>query len=321
MNGKSQGVEVLRGVISRGVFHLFDVVEFLIHTGLQGELVLKERGSIFFRNGEIVGARTDGFVGFKALQRLWYHEGKMIFSFLVRPEVQDDNLHIRELDLIHLQESADTYHSMIQMIPLDAQLQRFQENVMGANDMEQNILAYLEKVSQPTVQEILDNFSFPDPDLLRTIRDMVKKAWVELFRQNKKLQPRRLERVNLLLISPKTEWIDAFFDGLGLAGYTRRRGRQVFYAYWITDTRRVHIYAVHLMPGMSVGFVLPLLHLAHMVVAISHIPQDLRTWLSPEQVPILRYREGTWYHQNTPLDSLPDFLQDLLPRTTSESGA
>jgi hypothetical protein len=260
-------------------------------------------------------------VGFKALQRLWVHEGKMIFSFLVRPEVQDDNLHIRELDLIHLQESADTYHSMIQIIPLDAQLQRFQENVMGANDMEQNILAYLEKVPQPTVQEILDNFSFPDPDLLRTIRDMVKKAWVELFRQNKKLQPRRLERVNLLLISPKTEWIDAFFDGLGLAGYTRRRGRQVFYAYWMEDTRRVHIYAVHLMPGMSVGFVLPLLHLAHMVVAISHIPQDLHTWLSPDQVPILRYRDGTWYHQNTPLDSLPDFLQDLLPRTSSDSGA
>ncbi len=302
---ESKPREILKGLVARDALSLFDVVRVLMEERQTGELELRGRGRIFLERGRVVGAQAGRFSRNKALFRIWATPGTSVFRFVQHAPREDRGLSLSLTDLVYLQQQTDEYFALIKRIPLDAHLERNAEYLDGEMG---RMLVKLLSVPR-TVKDVLDAVEdLPDLLVLRAIGRFLAAGQVRLVQEGQVLPFRGLRFVNVAILAPREEWLEAFYEDLGLAHFARTKAQRVQYAYLELQPARFHLYGIHFAPGMGLGQIRPFLEFAHLFVAIGSVPMDLQqsNLLRQEHLHlILRTRNGWQLPDRTPVQLGP----------------
>jgi len=303
--------EILKGLVARDALSLFDVVRVLLEERQSGELELRGRGRIFFKKGQIVGAKTNRFSRNKALFRIWAAPGFSVFRFVQYAPLEDQGLSLTLTDLVYLQQQTDEYFALIKRIPLDAYLERTAAHLDG--DMGRVLMNLLEVPRR--VKDVLDLVEeFPDLLVLRAVGRFLAAGQVRLVRDDGVLPFEGLRFVNVAILSPREEWLEGFYEDLGLAHFARAKAQRVQYAYLELPAVRVHLYGIHFAPGMGLGHIRPFLEFAHLFIAIGSLPMDLqqRNLVREEKLHLVLRVPGGWQLPDHTKVELGPWLKALL---------
>lgn len=299
-------VEIFRGFLGEDGLTLFETVQFAMHTGLPGELVFhRGGGTIFLKEGMVIGAEIFHYRGKKALERIWMAVTPSVASFYTTSSVQDDRLRINEMELLSIQERIDGFRILIENFP-PSTFVKMVSSPPTTTEMGAALASMLSQKERVLLQEILDRLPFSDTLILRTIRAWSLKGVIEVSAPTPAFER---ERRNVLIFSRTIAAIYAFFHALGISGKVERRGGHIYYAVRNLDPYHLHIYAVHLTPGASVRDVRNLLSLADQIIALGALPaHNLK-----RRIPVLIPGPGKWMDAAfREIPSLEDFLRKEL---------
>jgi len=308
-------VEVFRGFLGDDGLTLFETVQFALHTGLTGELLFRKAQSrIFLREGMVVGAELDHFRGEKALERIWLRTARDVVSFLATSDIRDDRLRISEVDLLSVQERIDGFRVLLQDFPPTTRV-KLASLPSERTEIGAALVSLLSGHENGLpLQEILDRLPFSDTMILRTIRGWVLGQHLTISAPALSLE---LERRNLLVFSRTLAAIYAFFHTLGIQKSVQRRGGHIYYAVRDLPSFRIHIYAVHLTPGVPVRDIRQLLSVADHLLALGALP----TRGMKRPIPVLIPGPGKWMDAAfREIPSLEEFLLETLKKETPYGG-
>lgn len=304
--------EILKGLLARDALSLFDVMQILLDHRLRGRVNLKNHGQIYFSDGRIVGARLGDFVRTKALYRIWTLPHPSVFSVYQMSTVEDMGMRLAVSDLVYIQQQTDEFFALTRRIPLDATVERTTTHLEGEIGQHLNRLL----VKPQTVQYLLDQMvDLPDYLVLQTMGRFLAAGQLRLRKGEKILPFTGYRFVNVAILSPREEWLDRFYEDLGLSRFALTKGPRVQYAYMEFPQTRLHLYGIHYAPGMGLLHVRPFLEFAHFHVAIGNFPIELQQQglIRDRHELIFHSRNGWQKADRSPLD-LAAWIQTLLDR-------
>ncbi len=303
--------EILKGLLARDALSLFDVTRVLLENRIRGVLYLKNRGEIHLQGGRVVGARHGDFIRNKALYRIWAMTRPTVFTVHQYAPVEDMGMKLGLADLVYVQQQTDEYFALIRRIPPDATVEPTTDHLEGEIGKR-----FLDLLSQPqSVQFLLDHApDLPDHLVLRAMARFLAAGQLRLRRGEEVLPYTGYRFVNVAILSPREEWLERFYEDLGLAHFARTKGPRVQYAYLELEHARFHLYGIHYAPGMGLMHVRPFLEFAHVNIVIGNLPMELQqSGLLREQHLhlLLRTRDG-WQLPDRSRVDLPGWLRGIL---------